>query len=289
MGLNLAFNLNDHGHNVVGYDRNPSQTAELESAGLVGAASIKELLDKLQLPRKIWIMVPAGAIIDQLLESLITLLNAGDIIIDGGNSNYRDTLRRYEFLREKGLSFVDVGTSGGIEGARWGACAMVGAEPDIFTILEPLFKDICVPNGYLHTGITGSGHFVKMVHNGIEYGMMQAMAEGFELLEKDGFHVDLKQVARVWNNGSVIRGWLMELMENALKDDPDLNSIQGVMHSSGEAQWMLEEVLYFKVPAPVTAAALFMRFRSEQDDSFAGKVVAVLRNRFGGHTVEKKE
>lgn len=222
-----------------------------------------------------------------MIEKLVPLLEEHDIIIDGGNSYYKDTLRRYEMLKEKGIDFVDVGTSGGIEGARHGACTMIGAEDEVFKYIEPLIRDISAENGYLHTGKNGSGHFAKMVHNGIEYGMMQAIGEGFEVLEKSQFDFDLKEVARVWSHGSVIRGWLMELMEKAFEKDPKLSGIKGIMHSSGEGLWTVEEALNLKVPVPVIAQSLFMRYRSEQEDTFAGKVVAALRNEFGGHAVEK--
>jgi 6-phosphogluconate dehydrogenase len=233
-------------------------------------------------------MVPAGKIVDDMIEQLVPLLNKNDIIIDGGNSNYKDTLRRYKELKQKEIDFADVGTSGGIEGARNGACTMIGAEDEVFKHLEQLIKDISIENGYLHTGKNGSGHFVKMVHNGVEYGMMQAMGEGFEILEKSQFDLDYKEVARVWNNGSVIRGWLMELMESAFSKDPNLDAIKGVMYSSGEGIWTVQEALDLKVPAPVITESLFMRYRSEQEDTFTGKVVAALRNEFGGHAVAKK-
>src|SRR5690606_13683181 len=202
--------------------------------------SLEELVFKLDKPRIVWIMVPAGSPVDEMIDGLTSLLDKRDIIIDGGNSKYKDTLRRYQELKEKGLNFVDVGTSGGINGARYGACMMIGAEDEVFKIIEPFIKDACVENGYLHTGRNGSGHYVKMVHNGIEYGMLQAIAEGFEILDKSRFDLDYEKVARVWNNGSVIRGWLMELMENAFSKDPKLSAIKGVVHSSGEGLWTVQ-------------------------------------------------
>jgi len=286
MGFNLALNIKDHGHEVVVYNRSPEKIKEAEKEGIKGAYTIEDLVKNLERRRIIWLMVPAGDPVDEMIEKLVPLLEEHDIIIDGGNSYYKDTLRRYEMLKEKGIDFVDVGTSGGIEGARHGACTMIGAEDEVFKYIEPLIRDISAENGYLHTGKNGSGHFAKMVHNGIEYGMMQAIGEGFEVLEKSQFDFDLKEVARVWSHGSVIRGWLMELMEKAFEKDPKLSGIKGVMHSSGEGLWTVEEALNLKVPVPVIAQSLFMRYRSEQEDTFAGKVVAALRNEFGGHAVE---
>lgn len=287
MGFNLALNMRDHGHEVVAYNRSPEKIKEAEKEGIKGAYTIEDLVKKLERRRIIWLMVPAGDPVDEMIEKLVPLLEEHDIIIDGGNSYYKDTLRRYEMLKEKEIDFVDVGTSGGIEGARHGACTMIGAEDEVFKYIEPLIRDISAENGYLHTGKNGSGHFAKMVHNGIEYGMMQAIGEGFEVLEKSQFDFDLKEVARVWSHGSVIRGWLMELMEKAFEKDPKLSGIKGVMHSSGEGLWTVEEALNLKVPVPVIAQSLFMRYRSEQEDTFSGKVVAALRNEFGGHAVEK--
>jgi len=287
MGFNLALNMRDHGHEVVAYNRSPEKIKEAEKEGIKGAYTIEDLVKNLERRRIIWLMLPAGDPVDEMIEKLVPLLEEHDIIIDGGNSYYKDTLRRYEMLKEKEIDFVDVGTSGGIEGARRGACTMIGAEDEVFKYIEPLIRDISAENGYLHTGKNGSGHFAKMVHNGIEYGMMQAIGEGFEVLEKSQFNFDLKEVSRVWSHGSVIRGWLMELMEKAFEKDPKLSGIKGVMHSSGEGLWTVEEALNLKVPVPVIAQSLFMRYRSEQEDTFAGKVVAALRNEFGGHAVEK--
>ncbi|SFQ94789.1 phosphogluconate dehydrogenase (NAD(+)-dependent, decarboxylating) [Desulfoscipio geothermicus] len=289
MGFNLALNMKDHGHRVIGYNRSPGAVKKAEAEGIAGVYSLDKLVEKLAPRRVLWLMVPAGKPVDDTIEKLIPLLDEHDIIIDGGNSNYKDTLARYRKLREKGIDFVDVGTSGGTEGARYGACTMIGAEDSVFSYLEPLFRDICVEGGYLHTGPSGSGHFVKMVHNGVEYGMMQAIGEGFEILEKSLFDLNYREIARVWNHGSVIRSWLMELTEKAFAGDPKLEKIKGVIHSSGEGLWTVQEALELQVPVPVIAQALFMRYRSEQEDTFSGKVVAALRNRFGGHAVEEKQ
>ncbi|MGI9862296.1 decarboxylating 6-phosphogluconate dehydrogenase [Moorella naiadis] len=287
MGLNLALNMMDHGHEVVGNARTRATVDKAVTQGVKGAYSLKELVGKLTVPRLVWLMIPAGKAVDDVLEQLVPLLAPGDSIVDGGNSHYQDTLRRYESLKTRGIRFADSGTSGGIEGARYGACCMVGAEYELFAYLEPLFKDITVPGGYLHTGPTGSGHYVKMVHNGIEYGMMQAIGEGMEVLAKAPFELDLREVARVWRYGSVIRGWLMDLMEKALAKDNTLEGIKDIAYSSGEGLWTVEEALRLKVPAPVITAALLMRYRSEQEESFATKVVAALRHEFGGHDMAK--
>ena len=289
MGYNLALNGRDHGHEMVVFNRTLEKVKEAEAEGLTGAYSIEELVQKLDGRRVIWLMIPSGSLVDDMIEKLVPLLNKKDIIIDGGNSNYKDTLRRYKLLKEKGIDFADCGTSGGITGARNGACTMVGAEEEVFKYIEPFIKDISIEKGYLHTGANGSGHFVKMIHNGIEYGMMQAIGEGFEILEKCQFDLDYKEVARVWSHGSVIRGWLMELTESAFNKDPNLDQIKGVMYSSGEGLWTVQEALELKVPAPVITESLFTRYRSEMEDTFTGKVVAALRNEFGGHATKKAE
>lgn len=287
MGLNLALNLKDHGHDVIGYSRTRQTVEKAVNRGIESTDSLKQLVSKLG-PRKVlWLMVPAGKPVDEMIETLVPLLQAQDIIIDGGNSNYKDSIKRYQQLKQKAIAFVDVGTSGGMDGARHGACTMIGAEKEIFQYLEPIFKDICVENGYLHTGANGTGHYVKMIHNGIEYGMMQAIGEGFEILERSRFELSLRDVARVWNNGSVIRSWLIELTEKAFTEDPQLEAIRGVMHSSGEGLWTVQEALELKAPIPIISHSLFIRFRSEQVDTFSGKVVAALRNQFGGHAIEK--
>lgn len=287
MGANLALNMKEHEHTVFGFDPFLKNTKQLEEH-IQLFTSLDTMINAFNGRKTIWLMVPAGNPVDENIEKLIPLLHDHDIIIDGGNSNYKDTLKRYERLKEQGIDFVDVGTSGGMEGARHGACTMIGAEEDVFSYIEPLFRDISVEKGYLHTGRVGSGHFVKMVHNGIEYGMMEAIGEGFEILEKSQFDLDYKEVSRVWNHGSVIRSWLIELMENAFSKDANLDGIKGVMHSSGEGLWTVQEALDLKVPAPVITESLFIRYRSEKEDTFTGKVVAALRNEFGGHNVETK-
>jgi len=289
MGLNLVQNLIHHQHEVVAYDLNADLVSKAAGYGAEGAASTEELVAKLDSPRIIWMMVPAGKIVDSVIDSLSPLLAQGDILIDGGNSHYKDSIARATRLSEQGIYYFDAGTSGGMEGAHNGGCFMIGGNREIFSRIEPLFKDMAVENGYLYAGESGSGHFLKMVHNGIEYGMMQSIAEGFEVLEKSAFDYNYEDVARVWSNGSVIRSWLMELTQNAFSKDPKLEGIKGVMHSSGEGKWTVETALEVQASAPVIALSLFMRYRSLDQDTFHGKVVAALRNEFGGHAVEKSE
>ncbi len=233
-------------------------------------------------------MVPAGEITDKVLEELKGYLSEGDILLDGGNSNYKQSVERSKIFAETGVHFFDVGTSGGTDGARNGVCTMIGGDAEVFKTIEPIFQAISVENGYHYAGKSGSGHFLKMVHNGIEYGMMQAIAEGFEVLEKSDYDFDYEQVAKMWNNGSVVRSWLMELVESAFSKDPKLDAIRGVMHSSGEGKWTVETALELQAATPVIAMSLMMRYRSLDEDTFSGKVVAALRNEFGGHAVVKR-
>ena len=288
MGFNLVANLVHHGHTVVGYDINETLVEAVKTEGAQGVTTLPDLYNALPEKRVLWLMIPAGPLVDNVIEQLLAVMQPGDVVIDGGNSHYKDSVRRHAYLKEKGIGFLDCGTSGGISGALHGACTMVGGDPDVIEPLHGVFNDISVENGYLYTGPAGSGHFTKMVHNGIEYGMMQSIAEGFEVLQKSPFPFDFEAVARMWSNGSVIRGWLMELTENAFKKDAKLDEIKGKMFSSGEGKWTLETALDLGVPTPVIALSLIMRYRSLQDDTFTGKVVAALRNEFGGHAVEKK-
>ncbi|WDH75463.1 decarboxylating 6-phosphogluconate dehydrogenase [Exiguobacterium marinum] len=283
MGYNLALNLSDNGHTVVGTD-----VGDVTSDAFTIVPTLEGVVSKLSTPRIIWAMVPAGDVTEAVLAELYERLEPGDIVIDGGNSNYKLSVERAEQFAEKEIKFFDCGTSGGTDGARNGACTMVGGDASAWPTIEPIFKDLSVENGYLYTGPAGSGHFLKMIHNGIEYGMMQAIAEGFDILEKSPFDYDYEQVARVWNHGSVVRSWLMELTENAFKKDAKLDEIRGVMHSSGEGKWTVETALELQAAAPVIALSLMMRYRSLEDDTFSGKVVAALRNEFGGHAVVKK-
>jgi len=290
MGYNLVQNLADHGHDVVAYDVNPEPAQKLaaEYGTVTGAASLEELVQKLDAPRIVWVMVP-HQIVDDVLATLGGLLSAGDVVIEGGNSHYKLSIERADRLRPQGIHYFDVGTSGGMEGARHGACYMIGGDKEMFEKIEPIFRDTAVEKGYLYAGANGAGHFLKMVHNGIEYGMMQAVAEGFEVLDKSPFDFDYEKVAGVWANGSVIRGWLMDLTERAFSKDAKLEGIKGVMHSSGEGKWTVETALELQASAPVIAMSLFMRYRSLDQDTFHGKVVAALRNEFGGHAVVKND
>lgn len=289
MGYNLALNLIDHGHEVVAYDIDVEQVKRISAEGAVSATSLTDVVQQLQPPRIIWLMVPAGDVTENVFSTLEPLLESGDIVIDGGNSNYQDSIRRGNQYQEKGIHFLDCGTSGGVDGARNGICTMIGGNKKVFHTIEPIIRDISVQDGYFYSGRLGSGHFLKMVHNGIEYGMMQSIAEGFDILNKSDFDFDFERVAKVWNNGSVIRSWLMELTENAFSKDARLEEVKGLMHSSGEGKWTVETALDLQVPAPVITLSLLMRYRSLEDDTFTGKVVAALRNEFGGHHVVKHE
>ena len=289
MGFNLALNLKRNNYQVVAQDVNTNFVSKIGEEGIETAYTVEELCQKLTSRRVIWLMVPAGEIVDSVIVSLLPYLSKNDIIIDGGNSNYNDSKRRYAQLKEHGIDFLDCGTSGGTSGALNGACTMIGGDAEVFDYVAGVFKDISVENGFLYTGAAGSGHFTKMVHNGIEYGMMQSIAEGFEVFEHSEFDIDFQKTAKLFNHGSVVRSWLMELTENAFSKDARLDGIKGIMHSSGEGKWTLETALDLGVPTPVIALSIMMRYRSQMSDTFSGKVVAALRNEFGGHAVEKSE
>ena len=289
MGLNLVKNAADNGHEVVAFDLNADFVKEADAySDLVSpAADMDDMLAQLPSPKVVWVMVPAGVPTNSTIDTLIEKLDEGDIIIDGGNSNYKDNLEQNKRTTAAGIKFFDAGTSGGMSGARNGGNFMIGGDDvEAWKTLEPLFKSIALEDGYLYTGRLGSGHYLKMVHNGIEYGMMQAIAEGFEVLEASQFDYDYEAVAKLWNHGSVVRSWLMELAEEQFAKDPKLSAISGRMHSSGEGKWTIEESLDLEVPAPVIALSLMMRYRSLQEDTFTGKVVSALRNGFGGHAMD---
>ena len=288
MGYNLALNFKSKGFEVVAFDVNKSAAEKISKEGVSTTSVMSDMALALSGRKVIWLMVPAGHVVDVVLNNLKIYLNPGDIIIDGGNSHFKDTLARARDLEKIGVELLDCGTSGGIDGARNGVCTMIGGKKEVFDYCESIFKAISVPNGFLYCGKTGNGHFTKMVHNGIEYGMMQAMAEGLEVLHRYDTEVDLAAVSKVWNHGSVVRSWLMELTQSALEKDKNLESIKGVMHSSGEGKWTVEAALEMGVPTPVITMSLLMRYRSQVEDTFSGKVVAALRNEFGGHAVEKK-
>lgn len=286
MGYNLALNLHRNMFNVLAYDISEETRRSIAKENVVTVDSLQQMAEAFTGRKIVWLMVPSGSIVDNTIGSLAELLGEGDIIIDGGNSHYKDSVRRQQWLLQKGIHFLDCGTSGGVSGALNGVCAMIGGRKEIFDECEPVFKAVSLPGGYLYCGDAGSGHFIKMVHNGIEYGMMQAIAEGFDLMHHSEYTFDNRAVAALWNTGSVIRGWLMELTEKAFSKDASLDTIKGVMHSSGEGKWMLETALEKAVATPVIALSLLMRYRSQEQDTFSGKVVAALRNEFGGHAVE---
>jgi 6-phosphogluconate dehydrogenase len=286
MGYNLALNAISKKHEVVAFDLSDKTREMASNEGIQTVPELPALIKALPEKKVIWLMVPAGDPVDGVIKTISPLLTKNDIIIDGGNSHFKDSMRRGADLAKLGIAYLDCGTSGGISGARDGICAMVGGDASAFGYVEPLFRDIAVDQGYLYCGAPGSGHFAKMVHNGIEYGMMQAIAEGFELLQHSGFTYNFENVSRMWNHGSVIRGWLMELCQNAFSKDPQLDGIKGIMHSSGEGRWMLETALEKNIATPVVALSFLMRYRSLQTDNISGKVVAALRNEFGGHAVE---
>ncbi len=288
MGGNMTERLMRDGHHVIVFDRSAAVVEKYATLGAIGAGSPPEVARKLTAPRVVWIMVPAGKPVDDTITALLPGLSKGDVIIDGGNSNFHDTMRRAGELEQKGINFVDSGTSGGIWGLENGYCLMIGASPEAFALCEPIFKSLAPPDGYAHVGPPGSGHYVKMVHNGIEYGNLQAYAEGYEILHasKD-FKLDLHQIARVWNHGSVVRSWINELAEIAFERDPNLDALKGYIEDSGEGRWTVQEAIDLDVPAPVITLSLLVRLRSRQTDSFGAKVIAALRNEFGGHAVKK--
>lgn len=289
MGMNLAENMIDHHHQVAGYDIDQTKETEATKKGILFSSSLEDCLSQLDGNKTIWMMIPAGDPTEQMFQSILPQLTEGDRLIDGGNSHFKDSKRRAEICRDKGIFFFDVGTSGGISGARNGACMMIGGDQEQFKQIEPLFESINVNNGYLYTGKSGSGHYLKMVHNGIEYGMMQSIAEGFDVLHHSEYDFDLANAAKVWNNGSVIRSWLMELAQDFLERDANLQEIEGVIGSSGEGKWTVEEALNLNVPVPVISQSLMVRYASSDTDRFGGKIVASLRNEFGGHEVQSKE
>ena len=285
MGLNMVKRLLGGGHTAYASDRAAAPVAEAVAAGAKGLASLADL-KKLPGPRVVWVMVPSGAPTGQTIDQLAGVLAKGDIVIDGGNSMFRDSIAHHAKLQAAGISFLDAGTSGGVWGLEVGYCLMVGGEKEVFGKVEPIFKTLAPQDGYLYVGGPGSGHFTKMVHNGIEYGMMQAYAEGFEIMRASGYGIDLKEVCHLWNQGGVVRSWLLELAERAFAKDADLTSIAGYVQDSGEGRWTIFEAINHDVPAPVITMSLFTRFRSRQTDSFQAKVLAALRNEFGGHAVQ---
>ena len=291
MGANMTRRLLQGGHEIVAYDLNAENIKSILSEGASGAYSLEELVGNLSEPRLVWVMVPAGQATEMTINQLSDLLEEGDILIDGGNSNYKDSQRRAENLKRKGIYFIDVGTSGGVWGLKEGYSLMIGGEKLAVEQVSPIFETLApaADQGWGHVGPAGAGHFVKMVHNGIEYGLMQAYAEGFEILKaKEELELDLQQISEIWRYGSVVRSWLLDLTANALKENPDLEGIKGWVADSGEGRWTVFESIDLDVPAPVITAALQARFISRQDESFAAKLLAAMRNQFGGHAIKKE-
>jgi 6-phosphogluconate dehydrogenase len=286
MGANMVRRLLLDKHRIVAYNRTAERTREIMTEGADGAFSLQELVGMLEKPRAIWVMVPSGDATESMIDELLKLLEPGDAIVDGGNSNFHDTVRRHAKVAAQGISFVDAGVSGGIWGLKVGYCLMVGGEPEPVMRLEPIFRSLSPANGYLNAGGPGAGHYVKMVHNGIEYGLMQAYAEGFEILHASDYKLDLAAIADLWMHGSVVRSWLLELAASAFSQDQDLIHVKGWVADSGEGRWTVQEAIDKDVPAPVITLSLLNRFRSRQDDSYQAKVLAALRNEFGGHAVK---
>jgi 6-phosphogluconate dehydrogenase len=287
MGLNMVTRLVRGGHDIVAFDRSAEAVGRAQAAGARGVSSLEALAAGLTAPRAVWVMVPSGAPTEATVDALGALLSAGDTVVDGGNTNFHDDVRRAAALKTKQIHYVDAGTSGGIWGLTEGYCLMVGGEADVCKRLEPLFLTLAPKDGYLHVGDHGSGHYVKMVHNGIEYGMMQAYAEGFELMHESSYKIDLAKVSELWDHGSVVRSWLLQLIARALAEDPELSSLEAYVEDSGEGRWTLHEAIDRAVPLPVLTAALFTRFRSREKSPYAERMLAALRNQFGGHAVKK--
>ena len=288
MGANMVRRLLADGHEVVAWARSEDSVKAAAAEGAVGAASLEDLAFRLAPPRVVWLMIPAGDPVEQSIASLRPLLAAGDVLVDGGNSRFSDSARRAADLEKDRVGFLDAGTSGGVWGLKYGYCLMVGGRSDHFHLVEPVFKTLAPPEGYAHVGAPGSGHFTKMVHNAIEYAMLQGYGEGFEMLQASGYDLDLLQISRLWTHASVVRSWLLDLLVLALENDPKLATVKGFVQDSGEGRWTLHEAIERAVPMPALADALFARFYSRQPESFAAKVIAALRNQFGGHAVTKE-
>ena len=287
MGGNMVTRLLRAGHTVVAFDRAESARAAAAAGGAGSADSLGALVQALTPPRAVWVMVPAGAATESTIDELAGLLAPGDVIIDGGNTKWTDDVRRAEHLRPRGIAYVDAGTSGGIWGLENGYCLMVGGDEDVVARLAPIFTTLAPPDGFLRVGSAGAGHYVKMIHNGIEYALMQAYAEGFELMSESDYNLDLPRIAHLWNQGSVVRSWLLELTAGALAENPKLANLKPYVEDSGEGRWTVEDAIAKAVPAPTITAALFARFRSRRDNSFADRMLAALRNAFGGHAVRR--
>lgn len=288
MGHNMVLNLLDNRHEVVAYNRSPDKTKDIAKKGAIASFSYQEMIDKLPQPRFVWLMVSHKAV-DNVIGDLMEHLDKGDVIVDGGNSNYKESKRRADLLKEAGIEYMDCGTSGGLEGARNGACLMIGGNRSLFKKYERLFKDLAIKDGYFYCGGNGAGHYVKMIHNAVEYAMMHAYGEGFELLKNGEFKdLDLHGIAKVWNHGSIVESFLLQKLEDALKKDPKLSKLKDYVDDSGEGRWTVQTAIEQGVPLELASLALFARFRSRQDESFSMKTLAAMRNEFGGHAVKKK-
>ena len=288
MGFNMARRLVDKGdHRVIAGNRSSGKVDEAVEGGAEGAYTVEEFVEKMESPRVLWSMLPAGEVTDEMIDRFVELGDEGDIVVDGANSYFRDSIRRAERVRNSGLRWLDAGVSGGVWGYEVGYCTMIGGDSDAFEYVEPAFKTLAPENGYAYLGDAGAGHFAKMVHNGVEYGMMQAYAEGFEILQKSRYDYDLRAICSLWNQGSVVRSWLLELAERAFEKDANLESIQGYVEDSGEGRWTVLEAIEEDVAANVIAGSLFARFTSRQPDSFSMKVLAALRGQFGGHAIKE--
>jgi 6-phosphogluconate dehydrogenase len=287
MGMNMVTRLSQGGHRVVAYDRSASLITEAEGRGATASSSLEDLVTKLPKPRAVWVMVPSGQPTEDTVQQLRTIMNDNDIVIDGGNTKFHDDVRRAADLQKGGIHYVDAGTSGGIWGLQVGYCLMVGGKTEPVNRLAPILTTLAPENGWAHVGGHGAGHYVKMVHNGIEYSMMQGYAEGFELMSRSEYNLDLAKIADLWMHGSVVRSWLLELAAGALKQDPKLEQLKGYVQDSGEGRWMIMDAIEKNVPVPTLTTALFTRFRSRQETSFAEKMLAALRKAFGGHSVRQ--
>ena len=288
MGGNMTERLLGGGHQVVAYARSAASVQEAVGRGAIGASSLEELVSKLEPPRVVWLMIPVGRPVEETIQELRRCLASGDIIVDGGNSRFSDSARRAGELAAAGIGFLDSGTSGGVWGLKEGYCLMIGGEPGYFRQVEPVFRTLAPPDGYAHVGPAGAGHYVKMVHNAIEYAMLQSYGEGFELLQASDYGLDLQRIAELWTHGAVVRSWLLDLLVLALREDPRLASIKGYVEDSGMGRWTIHEAVDRGVPVPAMADSLFARFASRQTESFSAKVIAALRNQFGGHAVKSQ-
>jgi 6-phosphogluconate dehydrogenase len=288
MGGNMVKRLRRENHTVYAFDRNADVVKSLASDGVKGVAELSDIAKNLSAPRAVWLMVPAGAPVDSCIETILPSLSKGDVIIDGGNSNFKDTISRAEKLKSAGIYLVDAGTSGGVWGLENGYCLMVGGEKEAFKIIEPAIKTLAPTNGYLHVGGPGAGHHTKMIHNGIEYAIMQAYAEGFEIMKESRYSPDLYAIAKLWNQGSVVRSWLLELIERMLSSNSALEGVSSAVADSGEGRWTVQEAIDLSVSSPTITLSLLERFRSRRDNTYSNRFLSALRNQFGGHSMKKE-